>query len=61
MTLNESERIVCDSCDDRITFALQSGAHTVNIGFGTVLECLRIAEMEGAAPKIPRGWWQDAE
>ncbi|MCL2841203.1 MAG: hypothetical protein FWE05_10580 [Defluviitaleaceae bacterium] len=32
----------------------------LNIGISTILECLRIAEIQGAVPEIDRGWWVDA-
>ncbi len=49
----------CDSCDDPLLFAMQDKHHQFSIGLFTVLNCLKLAEDEGAVPKLPDEWWVD--
>lgn len=49
----------CDHCDDPLLFAMRDNHHDFSIGLFTVLNCLKLAENEGAVPKLPDDWWID--
>ncbi|MGC3412536.1 hypothetical protein ACPTII_32395 [Pseudomonas aeruginosa] len=44
-------------CHDELIFALQDKHHVLSLGLSTLLQCLRMAEHEGAVPELPEGWW----
>ncbi|HGM9007365.1 TPA: hypothetical protein ACKQYG_001766 [Pseudomonas aeruginosa] len=44
-------------CHDELIFALQDKHHVLSLGLSTVLQCLRMAEHEGAVLELPEGWW----
>ncbi|AMB85999.1 hypothetical protein AWM79_12090 [Pseudomonas agarici] len=46
-----------DCCRDDLVFALRDKHHTFSLNMGTILQCLRLAEHEGAVPELPEGWW----
>lgn len=45
------------SCDEYMVFAMQDKHHQFTLGLSTLLECLYIAEKEGAVPQLPDQWW----
>lgn len=45
------------SQDDYMVFAMQDKHHQFTLGLSTLLECLYIAEKEGAVPQLPDQWW----
>ena len=47
----------CECCYDRIVFALSSNDAHFTVGISTILECLSVAEKEGAIPPIGSDWW----
>ena len=49
------------SCDDYLVFAMKDKCHRFTMGLGTILECVRIAEQEGAVPPMPTDWWLKVE
>jgi len=49
----------CDNCGENLVFAMQDKHHKFSIGIEDVLICLRIAEENGAVPKLPKDWWVD--
>jgi len=57
---DDSTKMTCDHCDDRMVFALSVGDTTFSIGISTILECLHMATTEGAVPELPESWWIDA-
>lgn len=61
----EGQRIVqkpsCDSCNEVLAFAMEMErpSKRFSIGLYTVLECLKIAEVEGYLPRLPEEWWTE--
>ncbi|MGL4209598.1 MAG: XRE family transcriptional regulator, partial [Candidatus Adiutrix sp.] len=51
----------CEKCDDPLLFAMQDKTHQFSIGLFTILKCLKIAEKEGALPRLPPDWWWSLE
>jgi hypothetical protein len=49
----------CEECGENLVFAMEDNHHKFSVGVGTVLECLRIAEGEGAVPRLPNDWWAE--
>ena len=47
----------CDNCGENMIFAMQDNYHQFTVGIEDVLVCLRIAEANGAVPKLPNDWW----
>ena len=47
----------CERCEDPLLFGLKDRNHEFSLGLSTVLECLKLAEKEGAVPKLPPDWW----
>lgn len=50
---------ICDHCDDPLLFAMRDNHHQFAIGLFTILNCLKLAEEDGAVPKLPDEWWID--
>ena len=46
-----------DSGDDDLVFALRDQHHAFSLDMTTVLQCLSLAEQEGAVPELPPDWW----
>ena len=38
-------------------FAMKDKYHEFSIGLRTILDCLELAEQEGAVPKLSEEWW----
>jgi hypothetical protein len=49
----------CDNCGENMIFALQDNYHQFSMGIEDILMCLRIAEDNGAVPKLQNDWWAD--
>ena len=47
----------CERCYEPLIFALRSENQDFSIGLFTILQCLEVAEYEGAVPKLPDDWW----
>ena len=47
----------CEHCDEPLLFAMQDNYHQFSMGLFTVLNCLKLAEADGAVPKLPPDWW----
>ncbi|MGL4208562.1 MAG: hypothetical protein ACRCTY_04165 [Candidatus Adiutrix sp.] len=47
----------CEKCDDPLLFAMQDKFHQFSIGLFTILNCLKLAEKDGAVPNLPDEWW----
>lgn len=43
-------------CLNHLLFAMRDQHHEFTIGITTILECLIIAERQGAVPELPDGW-----
>ena len=53
--------MICEECNDRMIFALEDNDTSFMLGISTILECLKIAELEGAIPPITQDcWWEEA-
>ena len=48
----------CDSCGERLVFAMECGEQRFSLGLTTILECLRAAEINGHIPEIDIEWWR---
>lgn len=44
-------------CGDELVFAMRDRHHTFSLSVTTVLECLHVAEQEGAIPALSDDWW----
>ncbi|MCL1996832.1 MAG: hypothetical protein FWG63_11545 [Defluviitaleaceae bacterium] len=42
----------CSECQEELVFALKVGDETVSLGLTTVLQLLKVAELEGYVPNI---------
>ncbi|MBK1674734.1 hypothetical protein CKO35_15830 [Ectothiorhodospira shaposhnikovii] len=42
---------------DELVFAMRDRHHTFSLDLTTILQCLEIAEREGAVPELPSEWW----
>ena len=51
-----SDRFAHDCCDE-LVFAMRDCHHTFSLDIATVLQCLHLAEEEGAVPGLPNDWW----
>ncbi len=51
----------CEECMEDYVFAMKDKHHEFSIGLTTILECLSLAEKEGAVPKLPNDWWIEVE
>lgn len=40
-----------------LVFALRDQHHTFSLDLETIIQCLKIAEQNGAVPELPEGWW----
>ncbi|MCB1733673.1 MAG: hypothetical protein H6981_01375 [Gammaproteobacteria bacterium] len=49
----------CPECLDEMVFALRDRHHTFSVGMSTILQCLALAQEEGAVPVLPSPWWLD--
>lgn len=47
----------CEKCYEPLMFALASKKSDFSIGLYTILECLRLAEKQGAVPGLAYDWW----
>jgi len=57
--IKDSAEYRCENCGESLIFAMQDKYHQFSIGIEDVLICLRIAEENGAVPKLPKDWWVD--
>ncbi|WP_199533062.1 hypothetical protein [Thiopseudomonas alkaliphila] len=46
-----------DCCTNHLLFALQDNHHSFSLGITTILECLYVAQSEGAIPELSDDWW----
>ena len=53
----EATRNVHDCCENHLLFAMQDNHHSFSLSINTALECLYIAQNEGAVPDLPDEWW----
>ncbi|KJG23044.1 hypothetical protein UB37_07295 [Photobacterium iliopiscarium] len=44
-------------CDPAAHFVIDNGSTQTTLGLSVVLQCLRIAEMQGDVPQLPKEWW----
>lgn len=51
-----SDRFAHDGCDE-LVFAMRDRHHAFSLDIATVLQCLQLAEQEGAVPHLPDDWW----
>ncbi len=51
-----SNRFEHNGCDE-LVFAMRDRHHSFSLDMGTVLQCLQLAEQEGAVPRLPDDWW----
>lgn len=47
----------CEACQEDYIFAMKDKYHEFSIGLRTILDCLELAEQEGAVPKLSEEWW----
>lgn len=47
----------CPNCDGDLIFALRDRHHAFSLDLPTILQCLHMAEAEGAVPELPPEWW----
>ncbi|GHV09419.1 hypothetical protein FACS1894217_13700 [Clostridia bacterium] len=51
----------CDRCSEPLIFAMRDKEHEFSLGLLTVLDCLKLAEKEGAIPELSSDWWFSVE
>lgn len=47
----------CEECLEDYYFTMRDRYHEFNIGLGPILNCLKIAQEQGAVPTIDSEWW----
>lgn len=50
---------LCDGCDARIAFKLETPSGTHFMDLLTILKCLRHVQEEDLIPDLPNKWWND--
>lgn len=54
----EKQEVDCEFCDpSMMSFQLDNGKACYSVTMGIILQCVRIAEVEGHVPALPVGWW----
>jgi hypothetical protein len=61
MEIKKKETQMCDYCESRIMFELNNGEDSYALSMVSVLTCLKIAENNGAIPKIDAKWWKSLQ
>lgn len=51
----------CEYCKEDYLFAMKDRYHEFSVGLRTILDCLEMAEKEGAVPKLSDQWWLDVK
>jgi hypothetical protein len=57
----EAQAFEGECCTDPLIFAMRDNNHQFSMGLFTILQCLKIAENNGAIPELPPEWWWAVE
>ncbi|KAF0804370.1 hypothetical protein ACRYJU_04720 [Alloalcanivorax xenomutans] len=59
LTEHAGTEVTNDCCGYDLVFALRDRHHAFSLSISTVLECLSLAEQQGAIPPLAPLWWSN--